>query len=62
MSIRARCASCGASFQAKDSLAGKRVKCPKCAQPITIGQPVAVREGTGNRGCQENVAASVRNT
>ena len=43
MSIKARCAGCGTSFQAKDSLAGKRVKCPKCAQPIMIGQPVATR-------------------
>ena len=50
MSIRARCASCGTSFQAKDSLAGKRVKCPKCDQPITIGQPVAARGGAGKEG------------
>lgn len=36
MSIKARCDGCGVGFQAKDSLAGKRVKCPKCSQPILI--------------------------
>lgn len=38
MSIKVKC-SCGASFAAKDSLAGKRVKCPKCSQPLTIPAP-----------------------
>ena len=47
MSIKARCDGCGTGFQAKDSLAGKRVKCPKCAQPITIGQPTASKGRTG---------------
>ena len=36
MAIKARCGGCGTSFQAKDSLAGKRVKCPKCAAPLTV--------------------------
>ncbi len=38
MAIKARCGGCGTSFQAKDSLAGRRVKCPKCAQPLTVPQ------------------------
>lgn len=36
MAIKVVCGSCSASFQAKDSLAGRRVKCPKCKKPITI--------------------------
>jgi hypothetical protein len=38
MPIKAHCGNCGATFQAKDSLAGKRVKCPKCSTPIVVGQ------------------------
>ncbi len=36
MAISARCKGCGVGFKAKDTLAGKKVKCPKCAQPILI--------------------------
>lgn len=36
MPIKAKCDGCGAGFKAKDSLAGKRVKCPKCQTPLTI--------------------------
>lgn len=42
MSIKVKCA-CGAGFAAKDSLAGKRVKCPKCSQPIAIPAPETQR-------------------
>lgn len=38
MAIKAQCGSCGTSFSAKDEFAGKRVKCPKCSQPMTIEQ------------------------
>lgn len=38
MAIKAQCGSCGTSFSAKDEFAGKRVKCPKCSQPMTIQQ------------------------
>jgi predicted Zn finger-like uncharacterized protein len=36
MPIKVQCESCGASFKAKEALAGKRVRCPKCKQPLTI--------------------------
>ena len=36
MPIKVQC-SCGAAFAAKDELAGKTVKCPKCKEPIRIG-------------------------
>jgi DNA-directed RNA polymerase subunit RPC12/RpoP len=36
MAIKVRCGSCGAGFQVKDELAGRRVKCPQCKQPIVI--------------------------
>lgn len=35
MPIKVTCV-CGQSFAAPDTLAGKRVKCPKCAQPLQI--------------------------
>lgn len=35
MPIKVSC-SCGQSFKAKDELAGKRVRCPKCQNPLTI--------------------------
>ena len=35
MPIKVSC-SCGAAFAAKDELAGKTVKCPKCQQPLAI--------------------------
>ena len=35
MSIRVKCA-CGHQFGAPEKYAGKRVKCPKCAQPLVI--------------------------
>lgn len=36
MPIKVQCA-CGAAFAAKDELAGKTVKCPKCQKPLKIG-------------------------
>ena len=38
MAIRATCGSCNSSFNARDELAGKRVKCPKCKSSMTIGE------------------------
>jgi hypothetical protein len=35
MPIKVAC-KCGQQFAANDNLAGKRVKCPKCGQPLTI--------------------------
>jgi len=35
MPIKVAC-QCGASFAAKDELAGKAVRCPKCKQPLKI--------------------------
>lgn len=36
MAIKVKCGSCDAGFKAKDELAGRRVKCPKCKVPLTI--------------------------
>ncbi len=41
MSIITECGSCNKKFKAKDSMAGKRVKCPKCTSPITVPTPKA---------------------
>lgn len=40
MAIDVACAACGWAGRAKDSLAGQRVKCPKCAAAITVGPTV----------------------
>ncbi len=36
MPIKVNCGSCSAKFKAKDELAGRRVKCPKCQNPVVI--------------------------
>lgn len=36
MAIKVRCGNCSAGFQAKDELAGRRVKCPQCKEPLVI--------------------------
>ncbi len=38
MPIAVTC-SCGKKFAAKDALAGKRVKCPECGEPLEIPRP-----------------------
>jgi len=46
MPIKVVC-QCGQQFAAKDELAGKRVKCPKCGAVLTIAAPGAQQGGTG---------------
>jgi DNA-directed RNA polymerase subunit RPC12/RpoP len=36
MALSVRCGQCGKEFRVKDELAGKRVKCSACGQPIAI--------------------------
>ncbi len=36
MTIKAKCGSCNKGFTAKDSLAGREVKCPNCKKPLKI--------------------------
>lgn len=42
MPIRVQCGQCGKVCQAKDEWAGKRLKCPGCAQPIAVPGAAAV--------------------
>ncbi|NLX53806.1 MAG: hypothetical protein GXY58_01690 [Planctomycetaceae bacterium] len=46
MPIKVVC-QCGQQFAAKDELAGKRVKCPKCGAVLTIAAPGAQQGSTG---------------
>src|SRR4051794_30681785 len=41
MPIPVSCPSCSATFRVKDEYAGKRAKCPKCGEPLTI--PTAIQ-------------------
>ena len=36
MAIKVKCGKCDSGFKAKDSLAGRRVKCPSCKEPLKI--------------------------
>ena len=36
MSIAITCPSCGGQLKAPDTAVGKRVRCPKCAKPVTV--------------------------
>jgi len=49
MPIKAKCGSCGTGFKAKDALAGKRVRCPKCKEPLTIPTLAGVAGGASAR-------------
>jgi predicted Zn finger-like uncharacterized protein len=44
MPISVSCPSCSAGFKVKDEYAGKRAKCPKCGNPLTIPTAVQVAE------------------
>jgi len=67
--IRVECESCGATFQAKDALAGRRGKCPKCQagimvpevgvrEPVPASAPVATRSSTSRRRVASGAARS----
>ncbi len=43
MAIKVTC-SCGKPVSAKDELAGRRVKCPNCSEPISIPAKSTVEE------------------
>jgi len=45
MTIKVAC-QCGASFGAKDEMAGRTVACPKCKQPLKIGPAAAPAAST----------------
>ena len=47
MPIKVSC-QCGQALTAKDSLAGKRVNCPKCGAPLTISRPQAKQHAADN--------------
>jgi predicted RNA-binding Zn-ribbon protein involved in translation (DUF1610 family) len=38
--IEIQCPSCGAKLQTPDDAVGSMVKCPQCATPITVAEPI----------------------
>jgi DNA-directed RNA polymerase subunit M/transcription elongation factor TFIIS len=50
MAIKASCSNCNSSFKAKDSLAGRRVKCPKCGEKLTVP---GLKVAAGNKTAQK---------
>lgn len=65
MPIKVKCGSCSAAFTAKDNLAGKNVKCPKCGAGIRVPaaqapvspSPVKAGAAQGSPGGGRNTAA-----
>ena len=47
MPIQVKCGNCSAQFKAKDELAGRRVKCPKCKNAVVISAPRAAAAARG---------------
>jgi phage FluMu protein Com len=41
MAILLRCSGCNASLKVKDELAGRKIKCPKCAVVVAVAAPAA---------------------
>ncbi len=55
MPIRAKCDSCGKAYSLKDSLAGKRIRCPACRGVVHV--PQAGSQGASGRGASAGPAA-----
>lgn len=58
MPIKVAC-SCGQKFSARDAMAGKRVKCPKCNEPLTIPKPRSSRKEDDARLAQSGGIADL---
>ena len=61
MPIQVTC-QCGQKLAVKDELAGKRVKCPKCKQPLAIPGLGAPASESPAAGGQASTAAKRKNT
>jgi hypothetical protein len=59
--IDVHCKNCGLHVQIADSLAGKKGKCPKCGNVLTIGQPApeTTRKAPGESAAPQPEAAPV---
>ncbi len=51
MTISVLCRSCEYQFQVEAELRGKRIRCPSCGEPLSVGgvSPAPVRKKTSNR-------------
>ncbi len=62
MAIKVTC-SCGKTVSAKDELAGKRVKCPDCSEPISIPAESAFQEvGSDMAGLLDEIGMEATRT
>lgn len=56
MAIKASCSNCKSFFNAKDSLAGRRVKCPKCGDKLTVPGVKVASTASGKRSANKKKA------
>ena len=54
MPIKVKCGNCSAQFKAKDELAGRRIKCPKCQNPVVIAAARAAAPSAPKRAAAHN--------
>ena len=54
MPIKVKCGSCSTRFKAKDELAGRRVKCPKCQKPVVIEAAAPVPVASAPKAAAHN--------
>ena len=59
MSIMVRCAGCGGEFRAKQELAGRRAKCPKCGNVLQVPRPKEEAEGDVVYGLEVPATAEI---
>lgn len=48
MPVTVRCPGCNAAMKVKDELIGRRVKCPKCAEVISVPESNSAADARGN--------------
>lgn len=68
MSIQTTCSHCSKTFKVPDQYAGKRIRCPKCKEPVTISSEArapaaekpAVRESAGEKPADTGKSAAVK--
>lgn len=60
MPIKADCSSCSHSFKAPSKYAGKKVKCPKCKEPLVVPAAAKKSKGAGGKKASGKIAVKCK--